>query len=225
MVARKKNEIYERVLLSNSLPLRLAVCPSAIREHFEMDDAVAELSKAQLMEIGEHVLTSDTFYQAFHEALCAAIEDVAGFNPDQKDMMRDAQKPALTQPALPPRMAAFIDKLQRMLFQDDTGVWRGDIEHGADTIGNVCNLMHEYDLAVYPGVAEIPSEPPRKSAPRPVDEASDTRVSAEVRVLELRAAVVELLGTTELNLDEMEPHTRHAVLWARRIVDDIDRGN
>lgn len=68
----------------NSLPLRLAVCPQAIIDHFENDEQVTSLPREMLLEIGEHVLTSDVFYKAFHEALCVAVEEIAGFQPAEE---------------------------------------------------------------------------------------------------------------------------------------------
>lgn len=73
----------EEVPVLHALPLRLSVCPAAIIDHFETNDRVNGLSRRQLLEIGEHVLTSDAFYKAFHEALCEAVEEIAGFHPDQ----------------------------------------------------------------------------------------------------------------------------------------------
>lgn len=75
--------VTEEFPVVNSLPLRLAVCPQAIIDHFENDARVTDLPREQLLEIGEHVLTSDAFYAAFHEALCVAVEEVAGFHPDK----------------------------------------------------------------------------------------------------------------------------------------------
>ena len=64
----------------DGLPLRLACCPDAIREHFDPCDEVdcSNLTDDQLLKVGVAVLQSDRLYAAFHEAIMDAINDVRG---------------------------------------------------------------------------------------------------------------------------------------------------
>lgn len=76
--------MQEEVPVIRSLPLRLSLCPEAIQQHFETDERVANLPRAKLLDVGEYVLEDDTFYEAFHEALCTALKELAGFDPDDR---------------------------------------------------------------------------------------------------------------------------------------------
>lgn len=81
---RPLEEVAETYPSISGLPLRLSLTPRAIREHFEDISRVQRLGERTLVLVGEHVLTSDDFYRAFHAALRAAFEEVCGFDPDDE---------------------------------------------------------------------------------------------------------------------------------------------
>jgi hypothetical protein len=71
----------ETVTVVGGLPLRLCFSPTAIREHFTSGECDS-LTDAQLAHVGYLALQSDVLYAAFHETIRAAVQEVAGFDPD-----------------------------------------------------------------------------------------------------------------------------------------------
>jgi len=79
MRSRNAVEVFPVV---DGLPLRLAVTPDAVRDHFEAGEEpqaalVAAMSDEQLCLVGEVVLCDDRLYRAFHECLMSAVDEVA----------------------------------------------------------------------------------------------------------------------------------------------------
>lgn len=87
-------EETETVTVVRGLPLRLSLDPDAILQHFEGhegEDQLAELTREQLLEIGEAVLTGDTLYDAFNRALRDEIRERHGFDPETGETDEDEE--------------------------------------------------------------------------------------------------------------------------------------
>jgi hypothetical protein len=76
--------VVESFPVVRGLPLRLSLVPDAIRDHFDTSDAVESLTDDELMNVGEEVLDSQEFYDAFHAALVSAFVKLHGFDPDRE---------------------------------------------------------------------------------------------------------------------------------------------
>lgn len=62
--------------------LRLSVTPEAVREHYADSALVRGMTDAELARVGEHVVTSDELYDAFHRCLQVAFEEIYGVDPE-----------------------------------------------------------------------------------------------------------------------------------------------
>ncbi len=82
MAEAHESVITEEIVVWRGLPLRLVFCPDAIRQHFNEDPRVLSLPRETLLEIGAAALDDNALYAAFNKALCTAIEEQCGFNPD-----------------------------------------------------------------------------------------------------------------------------------------------
>ena len=72
--------VTETFPVVNSVPLRLACDPTAIREHFEAEPELLEgFTDEQLLLIGEAVVTSDVMCKTFNTVLTTAIYEANGF--------------------------------------------------------------------------------------------------------------------------------------------------
>jgi hypothetical protein len=72
----------KRFPVVGTLPLRLAFCPDAIREHFDAE-RVETMSDRQLSAIGAAALSDDELYTVFNAALRRAFIALASFDPDE----------------------------------------------------------------------------------------------------------------------------------------------